>query len=268
MREWVSYLMERFKMSERKACETVEMPRQSYRYQCQENDDVEIQNALQKLAGDHPRWGFKKMNAVLQKQENGWNHKRIYRVYCEMKLNLRIKPKKRFPNREKASLTQPQRLNESWSIDFMGDSLMNGKTIRTMNILDDHNREVLWIEVGHSFPAEQMTKILDRIAEWRGYPKQIRSDNGPEFIARHTAQWAQEHNVRWIFIQPGKPAQNGYVERMNRTYREDVLDAYLLSSLEEAQELTEEWMMMHNSQRPHEALGNLTPYEYAMAAGN
>lgn len=144
---------------------------------------------------------------------------------------------------------------------------MNGKAIRTMNILDDYNWEVLWIEVRYSFPAEQMTSILDRVAEGRGYPKQIRSDNGPEFIARHTAQWSQKHGINWRFIQPGKPNQNVYVERMNRTYREDVLDAYLLQNLEEAQELTEEWMMMYNCQRPHEALGNLTPYEYAMAAG-
>lgn len=253
-------------MSERKACETVEIPRQSYRYQCQAKDDGEIQEALQNLAQQHLRWGFKKMNTVLQKREDGWNHKRIYRVYCEMKLNLRIKPRKRLPSREKVSLSQPQHANESWSIDFMSDSLMNGKAIRTMNILDDYNREVIWIEVRHSFPAEQMTKILDQVAEWKGYPKQIRSDNGPEFIARHTAQWAQEHGVRWVFIQPGKPNPNGYVERMNRTYREDVLDAYLLKNLEEAQELTEEWLMMYNSQRPHEALRNLTPYEYAIAA--
>ncbi len=265
MRAWVGYLMERYQMSERKACETVELPRQSYRYKSQANEDVEIEAALRKLAQEHPRWGFKKMNAVLQKQENGWNHKRIYRVYCEMKLNIRIKPRKRLSGREKVRLSQPKQANESWSIDFMSDSLMNGKPIRTMNIMDDYNREVLWIEVRHSFPAEQMTNLLDRVAEGRGYPKQIRSDNGPEFIARHTAQWAQQHGIRWIFIQPGKPAQNGYVERMNRTYREDVLDAYLLQNLEEAQELTEEWMMMYNNQRPHQALGNLTPYEYALA---
>jgi putative transposase len=268
MRAWVAYLMKRFAMSERKACQAVALPRQSYRYQGQVNTDDDIKQALRQLARDHPRWGFKKMNAVLRKQGNDWNHKRIYRIYCEMKLNLRVKPKKRLPNREKVNLTQPQRPNESWSIDFMSDSLMNGKAIRTMNILDDYNREVLWIEVRHSFPAEQVTRILERVAQWRGYPKQIRSDNGPEFIARHTAQWAQAHGIDWKFIQPGKPNQNGYVERMNRTYREDVLDAYLLQNLEEAQELTEEWMMMYNGQRPHEALGNLTPYEYALAAGN
>ena len=122
MRVWVAYLMERYQMSERKACETVELPRQSYRYKGQTNEDVEIEAALRKLAQEHPRWGFKKMNAVLQKQENGWNHKRIYRVYCEMKLNLRIKPRKRVSGREIVSLSQPKQANESWSIDFMSDS--------------------------------------------------------------------------------------------------------------------------------------------------
>ncbi len=255
-------------MSERKACETVDLPRQSYRYQGKEKDDNEIKEALQDLALQHPRWGFRKMNAVLHKQKYTWNHKRTYRVYCEMKLNLRVKPKKRLPSREKVILEQPKQPNKSWSIDFMSDSLLNGKAIRTMNIMDDYNREVLWIEVRHSFPAKQMTKILDRVAEWRGYPQQIRSDNGPEFIAKHTADWAKEHGVRWVFIQPGKPNQNGYIERMNRTYREDVLDAYLLDNLHQAQELTEDWMMMYNSQRPHEALNNLTPFEYATVAIN
>lgn len=120
-----------------------------------------------------------------------------------MKLNLRIKPRKRLPSREKVSLSQPQHGNESWSIDFIRDSLMEGKIFRTGNIMDDYNRGVLWIEVRHSFPAEQMTKILDQLAEWKGCPKQIRSDNGPEFLAKHTAQWAQDHGVRWVFIQPG-----------------------------------------------------------------
>jgi putative transposase len=255
-------------MSERKACETIDIPRQSYRYQGKEKDDNEIKEVLKDLAQQHPRWGFKKMNAVIRKQKHTWNHKRTYRVYCEMKLNLRVKPKKRLPSREKVVLEQPKRANESWSIDFMSDSLLNGKAIRTMNIMDDYNREVLWIEVRHSFPAKQMTQMLDRVAEWRGYPKQIRSDNGPEFIANHTADWAKEHGVRWIFIQPGKPNQNGYVERLNRTYREDVLDAYILDNLDQAQELTDDWMEMYNCQRPHEALNNLTPVEYAADTRN
>lgn len=146
------------------------------------------------------------MNVVLQKQENGWNHKCVYRVYCEMKLNLRIKPRKWLSGQEKVSLSQPKRVNESWSIGFMSDSLMNSKPIRTMNIMDDYNLEVLWIEIRHSFSAEQMTNLLDRVADGRDYPKQIRSDNVSEFIASHITQWAQEHGICWIFNQPGKPA--------------------------------------------------------------
>jgi len=267
-REWVRYLMQQFKMSERKACETVGISRQSHRYQGRKKDDGEIQTALASLARQHPRWGFRKMNAVLRRNGNLWNHKRIYRVYCEMNLNLRIKPKKRLPSRERVPLAAPKYLNQSWSIDFMSDSLHDGKTIRTMNIMDDYNREVLWIEVRHSFPAEQMTKVLDWVAEWRGYPERIRSDNGPEFIAKHTDRWAQKHGVQWIFIQPGKPNQNGFVERLNRTYREDVLDAYVLNTLKEVQDITEEWMGMYNGERPHEALSNLTPLEFAVVGNN
>lgn len=268
LREWVKYLIAYFKMSERKACETVGISRPSYHYQRKKKADSEIQAALHELAEQHHSWGFSKMAAKLKTQGKPWNHKRIYRIYCEMKLNLRVKPKKRIPSREKIVLQQPERVNETWSIDFMSDALTNGRAIRTFNIMDDYNREALWIDVKYSFPADQMTKILDRVAEWRGYPKQIRSDNGPEFLARHTEKWAKEHKVQWLFIQPGKPNQNGYVERMNRTFREDVLDAYLLNSISQTQELAEEWLTMYNYQRPHEALHNLTPIAFAKAGNH
>ena len=219
---------------------------------------------MKRLAEEHPRWGFKKMYAYLKnQQEMNWNHKRVYRVYCEMKLNLRVKPKKRLPKRKVTPLYQPDTANTSWSLDFTSDSLASGRTFRTLNILDDFNREILWIEVDTSLPAQRVIRTLEMIASWRGYPKQIRLDNGPEFISHKLAQWAEKYGVKLAFIQPGKPTQNAYIERFNRTFREDILDAYLFSSLQEVRDITEEWMEAYNAIRPHEALGNISPYQFA-----
>lgn len=241
----------------------MQLNRGTYYYQSTKPDDTVIREKLTELANDHPRWGAKKMTAVIRNQGQQVNHKKIRRIYREMQLNLRIKPKKRLPSREPAPLIVPDRPNVSWSVDFMSDALASGQRFRTFNILDDFNREVLWISTDTSIPSAKVKRILDQVASWRGYPKQIRSDNGPEFLAHQLQKWAGDHHVVWQFIQPGKPAQNAFIERLNRTFREDVLDAYLFSNLREVQEMAFDWMEMYNSNRPHEALGNLSPQKYA-----
>ena len=255
--------MQEHQLSQRQACELLKISRTAYRYQAKKPDDSEIRAELQKIADEKLRWGFKKMYPYLRNQGNKWNHKRVYRVYCEMGLNLRVKPKRRFHTREPKPLTQPETANVSWSLDFMSDSLMNGRAFRTLNMIDDFNREGLWIEVDTSLPAERVTRVLDQIADWRGYPQQLRIDNGPELISNELARWAKKHKVVLAFIEPGKPAQNGYVERFNRTFREAVLDAYWFSSLEEVRAIVDEWLNDYNTIRPHEALGGLSPYNYA-----
>jgi putative transposase len=158
----------------------------------------------------------------------------------------------------------PEQSNQSWSLDFMSDSLSNGRAFRTLNILDDYNREALWIEVDTSLPAERVIRVLDVLLLWRGTPRQIRMDNGPELISQRLAEWAQEHHVELAHIQPGKPAQNAYIERFNRTFREEVLDAYLFDDLQEVRAITEHWLYEYNTIRPHEALQGLTPKQYAI----
>jgi putative transposase len=217
------------------------LSRSVYRYQAKKSGDEEIARALLELACRKPRWGFGKMQDYLRNEAHGWNHKRIRRVYCDLHLNLRVKPKKRLPRRIQQPLTQPERPNLSWSIDFMSDSLVCGRAFRTFNILDDFNREALWIEVDTSLPAERVIRVLEMIISWRGCPKQIRMDNGPEFISHRLENWAKQHNIQLVHIQPGKPSQNAYIERFNRTYREDVLDAYLFNSLSEVREISEQW---------------------------
>ncbi len=242
----------------------VGISRSGLRYQAKKPDDGEIKEQLQIIAERKPRWGCKKMYDYLKTRGYAWNHKKVYRVYCEIGLNLRKKPKKRLPIREPKPLIVPVVANISWSLDFMSDSLERGRAFRTLNIIDDFNREALWIEVDTSLPAERVIRVLEMLALWRGYPQQLRIDNGPEFISHKLAAWAAEHKVELAFIQPGKPAQNAYIERFNRTYREDILDAYIFSTIQEVQAITEDWLEEYNTVRPHAALGGVPPFQYAL----
>jgi putative transposase len=176
-----------------------------------------------------------------------------------MQLNLRRKPKKRLPSRNRIALTKPKKMNVNWSMDFMSDALINGRSFRTVNIIDDCNREVIGIKASLSLPAIRVTEYLDQIARERGYPMKLRLDNGPENISKIMVAWAKKHHVHIHYIQPGKPAQNAYIERFNRTYREEVLDMYLFRDIKEVQAITDKWMDEYNNERPHESLGNLTP---------
>ncbi len=260
----VQYTIATHQMSERQACALLNLSRSVYRYQARPSDDEELREQLLSLASRKPRWGFQKMFAYLKNQGRSWNHKRVRRVYRLLGLNLRVKPKKRLPVRNPQPLVAPAEANICWSLDFMHDSLVNGRTIRTLNIIDEFNREGLWIEVDTSIPAARVVRVLDMLALWRGYPKQLRLDNGPELISQTLADWAAEHDVSLAFIQPGKPAQNAFIERFNRTYREAVLDAFLFHSIAEVQAITEDWLEEYNAIRPHEALGDVPPYHYAL----
>jgi putative transposase len=192
------------------------------------------------------------------------NHKKLYRIYTSMKLNIRRRAKKRLPARVKQQLFHPSELNEVWSIDFMNDSLWDGRKIRLLNIIDDFNREVLTIETDTSLPTLRVIKSLQELSEHRGLPKFIRVDNGPEFISDRLDSWCKLNKIQLIFIQPGEPTQNAYIERFNGTFRRDVLNAYVFKSIKEVREVTEEWMFDYNNNRPHSALNNKTPAEYAM----
>ena len=257
--------IETYGLSERHTCRLLGISRTAYRYQAKKQDDREIKKQLRQLAERKPRWGFGKMKDWLRNHGYRWNHKRVHRVYTELGLNLRIKPKKRLPAREPQTLVQPAVPNECWSMDFMSDSLTSGRTFRTFNLIDDFNRELLWIEIDTSLPSARVIRVLDTIASWRGYPRRIRCDNGTEFMSHAMASWADQHNVELAFIQPGKPAQNAYVERFNRPYREEVLDAYLFTTLDEVRDITALWLEEYNAIRPHESLQGLPPYEYQNA---
>ncbi|WP_345790303.1 IS3 family transposase [Piscirickettsia salmonis] len=261
-RHLVDYAVKAHALSGNKACKMCRIGRSVYRYQPKKQvADTKIKKVLTDLAKVHHRWGFDKMMAKI-KQNYAWNHKRVYRVYCELKLNLRIKPRKRVSPREAKMLVQPIVSNHCWSLDFMSDTLSNKRKFRTLNVIDDYNRECLLIEPAFSLPSMVVTRLLDQVAESKGYPEVIRSDNGPEFISSDFTKWAEQHNILLHHIQPGKPAQNGFIERFNRTYRQDILDAHWFYNLEEVREITEPWVDQYNNERPHESLANLSPINF------
>lgn len=231
--------------------------------------DAEVIDVLNDLVEAHPRWGFWKYFDRLRALGHGWNHKLVYRVYSALGLNQPRRTKRRLPERERIPLLVPERANRVWSADFMSDALYQGPRFRTFNIIDDFNREGLAIEIDTSLRAARILRTLDRLKAARGLPDVLRVDNGPEFLSQILTDWAKENGVLIQYIQPGKPNQNAFIERFNRTYRNEVLDLYLFQNLEEAREITSRWLVEYNEQRPHDALGGLPPAVYANeTAGN
>lgn len=226
------------------------------------NRDGEVIDALHRVVKRHRRWGFWKCFSRLRLDGRAWNHKRVWRVYCELKLNLPRRTKKRLPERVRHPLTVPAQANAMWSMDFMSDALYGGRRFRTFNVLDEGVREGLAIEVGTSLPSERVIRVLEQLKAWRGLPRTIRCDNGPEFISQALSQWCQTHDVELCYIQPGKPNQNAYIERFNRTYRAEVLNSYLFENLEQVREISHAWLMSYNEERPHESLGDLPPRQF------
>jgi putative transposase len=262
-REAVDILVKEQQCSTSKACVIVQLPRSSYQYQKRPKNDTEIQRALTVLVNKHPTIGFWQIYYRLRNRGEKWNHKRLRRVYRAMKLNVQRKAKKRLPDRVKQPLVIPIAANQTWSIDFMSDALKDGRKFRLLNVMDDYNRESLAIEVDTSLPSLRVQRVLSTLIKERGKPKNIRVDNGPEFISHTLQQWCEQHNITLLYIQPGKPMQNAYIERKNGSIRRELLNTYTFSSLQEVRELTEDWRCDYNHERPHKSLGYLSPIKYA-----
>ena len=249
------------KISIRQGCKAVSLPRSTYSYQHRPKDDSYVIDALLALVDRHPSIGFWSCYWRIRNQGWPWNHKRIYRVYTMLGLNIRRRAKKRLPARAKQQLFQPQEPNQVWSLDFMHDSLWDGRSFRLLNVIDDYNRQVLHIETDTSLPALRVIRVLSQLKETRGLPNMIRVDNGPEFISQKLDQWCKEHQITLAFIQPGKPTQNAYIERLNGSMRQELLNAYVFKTLDEVRTKTQQWMHDYNHHRPHKSLGYKTPIE-------
>lgn len=242
------------------ACRTFEVSETCYRYSTKLNEENEqIADLLIGLTRAKKSWGFGLCFLYLRNVRGHlWNHKRVYRIYRELELNLRIK-RKRLKRDKPDTLIVPDQPNMVWSMDFMADRLEDGRQFRLLNVLDDFNREGLGIEVDFSLPAERVIRSLNQIIEWRGKPYAIRVDNGPEYVSGKLMEWAEKQGIALNHIQPGKPQQNAYVERYNRTVRHEWLDQNIIESIEEAQEFATQWLWTYNNERPNMGIGGITP---------
>ena len=251
------------------ACRIFAISQCCYRYEsrkCTENE--QIADWLLRLTDNNRSWGFGLCYLYLRNVKGfRWNQKRVYRIYRELELNLRIKPRKRLVRNKPEPLSVPTAINEVWSMDFMHDQLEDGRSFRLFNVIDDFNREALGIEVDFSLPSERVIRALRQVISWRGKPQVIRCDNGPENVSAAIQRWAAQWGIRIEYIQPGKPQQNAYVERFNRTVCYEWLSQYHWADLEEVQLYATQWMWKYNHDRPNMALGGITPKQrLAMAA--
>ena len=224
--------------------------------------DAAVISVLNDMVAKRPRWGFWKCFDRMRIEGHPWNHKRVHRVYCALRLNLPRRTKRRLPTRQPLPLDAPAELNRIWSLDFMHDTLYDGRRFRTFNVLDDSNREALGIEVATSIPSQRVIRVMNQMIELHGRPEALRLDNGTELTSHAFVDWAKEREIELRFIEPGKPNQNAFIERFNKTYRTEVLNAYVFESVEQVQQITDDWLVEYNEQRPHDSLGRVPPLTY------
>lgn len=253
-----------YEVSERHACRLVGLARSTRRYQSRKAErDAMLRTRLKELAAQRMRFGYRRLTAMLVRSGMRVNHKRVYRLYREEGLAMRVRQRRRI--RWNGTVTSPvaMRPNQRWSIDFVSDCVSSGKVIRILTVVDDYTRECPSIEVDTSLGGWRVRRMLDRIASERGLPEAIVLDNGPEFRGRALAAWSEERRVRLEFIQPGKPVQNAYIESFNGRLRDECLNANWFTSLSDAKRKIESWRQDYNQQRPHSSLNYLPPAEFA-----
>jgi putative transposase len=262
----VGFLRADVSVSQRRACTVLAVARSSCRYVCRRTDDP-LRTSLRTVAASRPRFGYRRLHVMLQRE--GWvvNHKRVYRLYREERLALRRRRRRKLVAGCRVTMPVPRQPHERWSMDFMGDTLANGRTFRTLNIVDDGSRECVAIEVDLGLCGQRVARVLDRVAQRRPLPRRITVDNGPEFTSRALDAWAYTRGVELDFIRPGKPVDNAFIESFNGKFRDECLNEHWFQDLDEARSKIETWRCDYNEVRPHSALGNRTPIEYAAQAG-
>ena len=256
--------MEKYRLSERRACELNGLDRSTYRYEPEPDRNLQLRTRLTELARQRPRFGYRRLGVLLEKDGEVVNHKRLLRVYQEAGLAVRRRERKRLA-RDRVGMPVLTRPNQEWSIDFVSDALTNGRAIRSLTVLDDFTKESLAIEVDTSLSGLRVTRVLDRIIAERGNPDGLRLDNGPEFTSRCFIAWAEQRGVPLIYIQPGKPVQNSYIESFNGRFRDECLNANWFENLVDARRQIEAWRLDYNQARPHSSLAYRTPEEFVRA---
>ena len=262
LRADVAFVMQEFCVSERRACELVDLDRSSYRYEPQPDHNAELRRELVELARQRPRYGYRRLHALLARRGHRAGVQRVYRVYKQAGLAVRRLPRKRL-SRAAATTSSLWRANQEWALDFVSDALATGRGIRVLTVVDAFTRECLVLEVDTSLSSQRVTRSLEQLLEQRGRPQAIRCDNGPELTSRHFLSWCEERHIQLIHIQPGKPVQNGHAESFNGRLREECLNANWFANLADAKGKIAQWKQEYNGERPHSSLGYRTPHEFA-----
>lgn len=249
--------------SQRHACRLVGLHPKTYRYVTKRSDDEELRERLRELASQRRRFGYRRLGLMLERRGIKLSPKKLYRLYREERLTVRKRGGRKRALGTRAPMAIPQDRNLRWSLDFVADTLVSGRRFRILTVVDDFTRECLALVVDTSLTGLRVARELDRIAELRGYPCMIVSDNGTELTSNAILAWQQQRGVEWHYIAPGKPMQNGFVESFNGRLRDECLNEHLFANLKEAREIIEEWRIDYNTNRPHSSLNGLTPTEFA-----
>jgi putative transposase len=257
-------------LSERTACKLLGVERSSYRYEPRPDRDVELREEMVKLARQKPRYGYRRLHALLERsganQGQPLNVKRVYRLYREEGLSVRRKKRKRLV-RERAAEPRLTGPNQEWAMDFVTDGLATGRMVRILTVVDAYTRECVALEADFSLGSGRVTRVLERAIAERGRPAQVRSDNGPEFTSRRMIGWAEEWKVGLVNIEPGKPMQNGHVESFNGRLRDECLNTSWFRTLNDVRETLANWRREYNCERPHSSLDYRTPEEFRQQIG-
>ena len=262
-RDAVVHACEVHGVSQRRACEALEVDRSSVRYRSTQAPDLELREAMKAVAAERRRFGYRRIHVMLQRQGIVMNLKKLRRLYSEERLQVRKRGGRKRALGTRRPMLVPDRPNQRWSLDFVSDSFTDGRRFRVLTVVDDHTRECLALVADTSLSGRRVVRELDAVIAHRGRPLTVVSDNGTEFTSMAILRWSQDRQIDWHYIAPGKPMQNGFIESFNGSFRDECLNETLFSSLPEARDRIIEWKEDYNSQRPHSSLGNLTPDEFA-----
>jgi putative transposase len=257
-------MVEEHQLSERRACSLVGLSRDSYRNPPQPDQLThDLGERIVDIAHVRRRFGYRRIHDLLRSEFPGVNHKRVYRLYKNANLAVRRRKKVKRPPNERVPLQIARKVNDVWSMDFVSDSLSNGRRIKCLTVADDFSHECIDIAVDFAISGQYVTRLLDQAAIFRGYPVAVRTDNGPEFTSRAFLAWTTLHGIRHILIQPGRPMQNGYIESFNGKFRDECLNEQWFQSLSQARDCIAEWRKDYNEVRPHSSLGRIPPAQFA-----
>ena len=261
MKAAVEQLRTDYAFSERHACSLVGLAVSTYRYQHRQTDGA-LREQLLTLAGEKPRYGYRRLHVLLLREGIAVNHKRVWRVYREAGLAVKRRKRKRWVRigRPREAAATP---NEEWALDFISDKLATGRSVRVLSVVDAFTRECVALEADTSFASRRVTRVLERAMSRRGWPRRIRCDNGPELTSRHFLAWCIERRIELVHIQPGRPMQNGHVESFHGRFRDECLNTSWFRNLFDARRQIASWLRDYNEYRPHSSLGYQTPAAFA-----